>query len=90
MLLLSRKIGQQVVLPGCGVTIGVVRIVGNKVQLGIQAPPETSVHRQEIWDRISAQQGTRMASQPPGGTSGRPPSDGPASLAVTPENERKR
>ena len=76
MLVLSRKIGEQVVLPSCGVTIVVVRIAGNKVQLGIHAPPETSVHRQEIWDRISDHRGTRMASQPTESTDGRPPADG--------------
>lgn len=62
MLVLSRKIGQQIVLPSCRATITVVRIVGNKVQLGIQAPLETSVHRQEIWDRISDHQGTRPSA----------------------------
>lgn len=52
MLVLSRKVGEEIVLPNCGVTIGVVAVNGNKVRLGIAAPPETSVHRKEVWHRI--------------------------------------
>jgi carbon storage regulator len=76
MLVLSRKIGEQVVLPGCGVTIAVVQIAGGKVRLGVQAPRETSVHRQEVWDRISDHRGTRMASQTTERANGRFPADG--------------
>ena len=52
MLVLSRKAGQQVVLPGCGVTISVVQIGKNRVRLGIVAPHGTVVHRDEIWQRV--------------------------------------
>jgi len=84
MLVLSRKIGEQVVLPSCGVTIAVVKIAGSKVRLGVEAPPETSVHRQEVWDRISDHRGTRMANQPTEIASGGPVTDGPA---VPPETD---
>lgn len=62
MLVLSRKIGEQIVLPGCGVTIAVVRVDEKRVRLGIEAPPETLVHRREVWDRVSAGKG--LPSQP--------------------------
>ena len=52
MLVLSRKTGEDIVLPGRGVTIGVVSVKGNQVRLGISAPPETTVHRGEVWRRI--------------------------------------
>ena len=52
MLVLSRKVGEEIVLPNCGVTIGVVAVNGSRVRLGIAAPPETSVHRKEVWHRI--------------------------------------
>lgn len=52
MLVLSRKVGEEIVLPNCGVTIGVVSVNGSHVRLGIVAPPETSVHRKEVWQRI--------------------------------------
>jgi carbon storage regulator len=84
MLVLSRKIGEQVVLPSCGVTIAVVRIAGNKVRLGIQAPPETSVHRQELWDRISDDRAIHMERQPTESANGPPHADGPA---VRPEDD---
>lgn len=52
MLVLTRKIGQQIVLPGCGVTIDVIDAGKNQVRLGIAAPMDVAVHRREIWDRM--------------------------------------
>ena len=52
MLVLTRKIGEEIVLPNRGVTVGVVGINGKHVRLGITAPLETSVHRKEVWQRI--------------------------------------
>ncbi len=52
MLVLARKVGEQVVLPDCGVTITVAHIRKSKVTLGIVAPGGTSVHRREVWQRI--------------------------------------
>jgi carbon storage regulator len=49
MLVLSRKPGEQIVLPQCGVTITVCAIKGNTVRLGISAPPEIGVYREEVW-----------------------------------------
>jgi len=54
MLVLSRKVGEQIVLPEFGVTISVVRVAGKTVRLGIAAPADAPVHRAEIWDRICA------------------------------------
>lgn len=51
MLILTRRQGQTVTV-GNDVTITVLRIRGNQVQLGIAAPAEVSVHREEIFDRI--------------------------------------
>ncbi len=54
MLVLSRKVGQQIVvaLGDQEVTIEVLKNRGNGVQLGIQAPIEVAVHRREVWDSI--------------------------------------
>ena len=52
MLVLSRKVGQQVVVPECGVTIDVVGLSSKQVRLGITAPSATQVHRSEVWQRI--------------------------------------
>ena len=50
MLVLTRKIGQRIVLPELGVTVTVLDIKGNQVRLGVAAPREIAVHREEIWE----------------------------------------
>ena len=52
MLVLSRKLGEQVVLPGLDVTVTILGVSGKKVKLGIAAPPEVSIQRQEIRDQV--------------------------------------
>ena len=47
MLVLSRKVNQSIVING-NITVTVVDIRGDSVRLGIQAPREVSVHREEI------------------------------------------
>ena len=52
MLVLSRKIGEEIVLPESGVTIVVLGVSRKRVRLGIEAPPTATVHRAEVWQRI--------------------------------------
>lgn len=55
MLVLSRKKNESIVI-GSGpnaVTLVVVEIRGDKVRLGIEAPKEVPVHRQEVYDAIA-------------------------------------
>lgn len=47
MLVLSRRVGQEIVLPSCGITVTVIRVSGKRVSLGVEAPAETPVHRAE-------------------------------------------
>jgi len=51
MLVLSRKRDEQIII-GDGITITIVEIRGDKVRLGIEAPADIPVHRQEIYDAI--------------------------------------
>ena len=51
MLVLARRLGEKIVLPGLGITVQVVGIKGNVVRLGIDAPPEVSVFREEVVGR---------------------------------------
>ena len=51
MLILSRKLNESIVIDG-RIVIKVLRIDKDAVKLGIQAPTELSVHRQEIFDLI--------------------------------------
>lgn len=53
MLILTRKIGESL-LVGDDVEITVLNIRGNQVKLGVKAPKEISVHREEIYQRIKA------------------------------------
>lgn len=51
MLVLSRKVGEQIVI-GQGVTVTVVEVNGQRVRLGIVAPAHVPVHRSEVCQRI--------------------------------------
>lgn len=59
MLILTRNIGQEIVI-GDAVRVTIVRVAGNQVAVGIEAPKQIEVHRKEIWDRI---QGERAANE---------------------------
>lgn len=54
MLVLSRGRNDKVVFPTLGISVEILRVAGNKVRLGIEAPQEIPVHRHEISDRIAA------------------------------------
>ena len=51
MLVLSRKVGERILI-GEHVTVTVVRITGGGVRLGIEAPPETAVIREELQQEL--------------------------------------
>ena len=52
MLVLSRKIGQRIVI-GEDIEVTVVEVRRDRVKLAFQAPPSVSIHREEIMRRIS-------------------------------------
>jgi carbon storage regulator len=54
MLVLSRRRGEQIVLPGLDVVLTVVEISRDRVRLGITAPREVPVFRDEIWQQVGA------------------------------------
>lgn len=51
MLILSRKTNESIVIDG-RITVKIVRVDGEVVKVGIQAPAEVPVHRQEVYDEI--------------------------------------
>jgi carbon storage regulator len=52
MLVLSRKAGEKIVING-NIEVSIVSVDRGKVRLGISAPPDVSVHRKEVFDRIA-------------------------------------
>ncbi|MEM1438900.1 MAG: carbon storage regulator CsrA [Pseudomonadota bacterium] len=51
MLILTRRVGETVVI-GEDISVTVLGVKGNQIRLGINAPKDVAVHRQEIFDRI--------------------------------------
>jgi carbon storage regulator len=55
MLILTRRAGETVMI-GSDVTITVLGVKGNQVRIGINAPKDVAVHREEIFERIQSEQ----------------------------------
>ena len=73
MLVLTRKLGENIRI-GDAVKITVLEVRSGQVKLGIEAPPEVKVHREEIYARIQEEnrKAAAAAAQRPPGTGTEP------------------
>ncbi len=56
MLILTRRVGEKLMI-GDDLSISVLRVNGNQVSLGVTAPEDVSIHREEVYEQISQGQG---------------------------------
>lgn len=56
MLILTRRVGETLII-GDDVTVTVLGIKGNQVRIGVKAPKDVPVHREEIFERIRVERG---------------------------------
>lgn len=68
MLILTRRVGEAVMI-GNEVTITVLGVKGNQVRIGINAPKDVAVHREEIFERIKREHDEPSGAAAPHGAS---------------------
>jgi len=64
MLILTRRVGE-VLKIGDNVDITILSVKGSQVRIGINAPKNVAVHREEIYSRIKEEQKQQQQQQPP-------------------------
>ncbi len=69
MLILTRRVGETVMI-GEDVSITVLGVKGNQVRVGINAPREVSVHREEIYRRIQEENNAQGGAETGNGNNG--------------------
>ncbi|MFN4261882.1 MAG: carbon storage regulator [Gemmataceae bacterium] len=69
MLVVSRKQGEELIIPELNVTVSLLEVRNDQVRVGVSAPPDVLIYRRELWERIQ-------------GRSGPPPEEDPINAAV--------
>jgi carbon storage regulator len=58
MLILTRRLGESIVI-GDEVVVTVLGVKGNQVRMGVNAPPNVAVHREEIYERVQQEKASQ-------------------------------
>lgn len=56
MLVLTRSVGERLIINDGEIKLNVLEVKGNQVRIGIDAPKHISIHREEIYERIKAEE----------------------------------
>jgi carbon storage regulator len=64
MLILTRRVGETLMI-GDAVSVTVLGVKGNQVRIGINAPKDVAVHREEIYQRIKREHETASGGETP-------------------------
>jgi len=70
MLILTRRVGETLMI-GDEVTVTVLGVKGNQVRIGVNAPRDVAVHREEIYERIKREQAEAGQAPVDSGNAGR-------------------
>ncbi|MCG9525541.1 carbon storage regulator CsrA [Providencia rettgeri] len=62
MLILTRRVSEEVMI-GDDIKIKILGVKGNQVRIGVAAPEDVSVHREEIYQRVLAERNNATASE---------------------------
>ena len=65
MLILTRRVGERLMI-GDDIEVTVLGVKGNQVRIGVHAPPNVSVHREEIYQRVRAERESARLSNAAG------------------------
>lgn len=61
MLIVTRRVGEKIII-GADVNVTIISVQSGQVRIGIEAPREITVHREEVYNRIQAQAGSTEGS----------------------------
>jgi carbon storage regulator len=64
MLILTRRCAESLIIGDGEITVTVLGVKGNQVRIGVKAPKEVAVHREEILDRIAGSSNLEAGNQP--------------------------